>query len=36
MRRRLVCGSISAKLLSHMLSHCFWASVTGSRRQNAT
>nr|DAG68677.1 MAG TPA: hypothetical protein [Caudoviricetes sp.] len=36
MRRKWVCGGVLRKLLSHYLSHCFWACVTGSRRQNAT
>nr|DAG17677.1 MAG TPA: hypothetical protein [Caudoviricetes sp.]DAG31125.1 MAG TPA: hypothetical protein [Caudoviricetes sp.] len=31
-----MCCGVFGNLLSHMLSHCFWASVTGSRRQNAT
>nr|DAL79846.1 MAG TPA: hypothetical protein [Caudoviricetes sp.] len=36
MRCRSVRGGALCKLLSHYLSHCFWACVTGSRRQNAT
>nr|DAH39912.1 MAG TPA: hypothetical protein [Caudoviricetes sp.] len=35
MRGRRMCKAARHNYLSHMLSHCFWTSVTGNKHQNA-